>query len=221
MLLLAAPGIAEVTPRPGYGDPHIQQVNYDAEQVVVLSASPGFVTVVELSADERVENVALGNSAAWQVQVNRRGDRLFVKSLANDVETNMTVLTDARRYNFILRSGAGQSGTMPYVLRFVYPGPQFLPQPALPAPPTLFKLRGDRTLWPSAMSDDGKFTSIMWSADQAIPATYRVDGRGDETLVNGTIRDGAYVIEGVASKFIFRLGKNEASATRNANKAPR
>lgn len=221
LLLVASPSVAEVTPRPGYGDPHIQQVAYDAEQVVVLNASPGFVTTVELSPDERVENIALGNSGAWQVQVNHRGDRLFVKAVANDVATNLTVFTDGRRYNFILRPNSGEQIAMPFVVRFVYPSQQFAPQPAAPEPVTLFKLRGDRSLWPAAMSDDGNFTSIMWDADQTMPAIYRVDARGAETLVNGVVRDGAFVIEGISTKFIFRLGKNQAIATRKTTKARR
>lgn len=221
LLLLASPSVAEVTPRPGDGDPHIQQVAYDAEQVVALNASPGFVTTVELSPDERVENIALGDSGAWQVQVNHRGDRVFIKAIASNISTNLTVLTDARRYNFILRPNAGEQIAMPYVVRFIYPGQQFAAQPSAPEPVTLFRLRGDRSLWPSAMSDDGEFTSIMWDADQTMPAIYRVDARGAEALVNGVVREGAYVIEGISGKFIFRLGKNQASATRKATKARR
>lgn len=221
LLLLASPAVAEVTPRPGPGDPHVQQVDYDPEQVVALNAVPGFSITIELSPDERVENVALGNSGAWQVQVNRRGDRLFIKPLGTDAPTNMTVLTDARQYNFILRANGDERLTTPYVVRFIYAGLQPASLVAAPAPPTLFKLSGDRTLWPAAMSDDGKFTSIKWDADQAMPAVYRIDEHGSESLVNGSVQDGVYVIEGVARKFVFRLGKIEASARRKTAKAKR
>lgn len=221
LLLLASPTIAEVTPRPGPGDPHVQQVDYDPEQVVGLNAAPGFSITIELSPDERVENIALGNSGAWQVQVNRRGDRLFIKPLGTYVPTNMTVLTDARRYNFILRATGDERLTTPYVVHFTYPGLLPTSLAATPAPPTLYKLSGDRTLWPVAMSDDGKFTSIKWDADQAMPAVYRVDAHGAEALVNGSVQGGVFVIEGVARKFVFRLGKNEASARRKLAKAKR
>jgi len=211
--LLGSPVLGEVVPRSGAGDPHIQQVDYDAEQVVALDVLLGFAVTIELSPDERVENIALGNSAAWQVQVNHRGDKLFIKPQSGSVLTNMTVITDARRYNFVLRPGDQHVGIAPYVVRFVFQ-PLGFSQPPPPVALTRYKLHGKKTLWPTAMSDDGHFTSIVWPIDEKMPATYRVDDRGAEALVNGVVRDGAYVIEGVATKYIFRLDKKTARAVR-------
>ena len=44
---------------------------------------------------------------AWQVSVNKEGDRLFLKPAQPDVSTNMTVVTSVRVYNFDLASLSG------------------------------------------------------------------------------------------------------------------
>ena len=120
LALLAPAGLAaQIHPAPGSGDPRIQNVLYDADQVVQLQGAPGFQIDVEFAADETIENVAVGDSAAWQVTPNRRGDHLFVKNLISGVTTNMTVVTTARTYFFELAPLSG--GQMAYTVRFRYP----------------------------------------------------------------------------------------------------
>jgi type IV secretion system protein VirB9 len=213
LMLLAAPAGAEVVPRPGPGDPRLQSVDYDPDQVVALNVALGFAVTVELSPDERVETVSVGNSGAWQVQVNKRADHLFIKPLANAVATNLTVVTDARRYNFALYVGAGDA-QVPYLVRFNYPVPVDTPDTVVEANPTRYRLRGDKALWPSAMSDDHGATAIAWPPDVDLPAIYYVTPEGKEALINGVVKDGAYVIEGVYQQLVFRRGKAKATATR-------
>jgi len=221
-LFAAQPALGEVVPRPGSGDPHIQQVDYDPEQVVALDVVSGFSVTVELSPDERVENIAVGDSVRWQVQVNHRGDRLFLKPVGDAVTTNMTVITDVRRYNFLLRSAESASAFSPYVVRFIYAAANGAGPSAPVAALTRYKLHGKKNLWPIAMSDDGHSTTIAWAPDDKMPAVYRVDERGEASLVNGLVRDGAFVVEGVSPLYRFKLGKDEASATRKvARKAGR
>jgi type IV secretion system protein VirB9 len=69
------------------------------------------------------------------------------------------------------------------------------------------------------MSDDGQSTSIAWAPKSPIPAVYLIDGQGREALVNGGVRDGRFVVDQIADTFIFRLGSEEARATRHAVKA--
>ena len=212
--LLGAPAVADVLPRPGSGDPHIQSVAYDAEQVVTLRVATGFAVTIEFAQDERIENVAVGNSAAWQATPNRRADHLFVKPVQGGTATNMTVITDTRRYNFALVPAYGGEPDLPYSVRFTYPGIDRAPDVTVEAQATTYRLSGDKTLWPTAMSDDGTFTSIMWAPDATMPAVYKIDARGKEAIVNGAVRDGVYVIEGTAQRFVFRLGKAVAVARR-------
>jgi len=221
LLALAPAGLAaQVHPAPGSGDPLIQTVLYDSEQVVQLQGTPGFQTDVEFASDEAIENVAVGDSAAWQVTPNRRGDHLFVKNLISGVTTNMTVVTSARTYFFELAPLT--AGEMAYTVRFRYPSAQAA---ADETPATRvegrYRLSGAQALRPSRIADDGVHTYIEWPHDASLPAVYALNGQGQETLVNGGMRDGLFVIDGISPRLVFRIDQNVAHADRVAPRASR
>lgn len=212
------PASAQVKPQPGAGDPRIQGIDYAPEQVVTLQGTPGYELTVELSPDEQVENVALGDSGAWQVTANRRGDHLFIKALQSGVSTNMTVVTTVRLYNFELVPLNGPTGDMPYTIRFRYPGTADPnggdDDAASAAGKGRYVLSGDKELRPSAISDDGRHTYVQWPRDRALPAVYAIGADGQEALVNGMMRDDIFVIDSVSEKLVFRIDDHVARAER-------
>src|SRR5258708_11909350 len=117
---MAMPAFAQVQPLPGEGDPHLQRIDYNPGQIVQLRSAPGYQLMVELSPDEQVQSVALGDSGSWQVSVNKAGDRLFLKPAQANATTNMTVVTSVRTYAFDLNALAGPSLDMPYTVEFRY-----------------------------------------------------------------------------------------------------
>jgi len=221
-LLVAAPASAQVQPQPAGGDPHLQAIDYDAGQIVQLRGSPGFELMVELSPDEHVQNVAVGDSAAWQVSVNKEGDRLFIKPIQPDVETNMTVVTSVRVYSFDLASLPGPAPDMPYTVQFRYPAPSiaagnggYVDVSAATRRMSRYKVSGDRLLWPSSVTNDGQHTYISWPRTSPIPAVYADDQSGNEMLVNGMMgTDDVYVIDGAPQKLTFRIDREVAYAVR-------
>ena len=58
-----------------------------------------------LGDDEKIETLALGDSVAWKVEPNKRGNIIFVKPVEKDAFSNLNVVTSKRFYSFILRSG--------------------------------------------------------------------------------------------------------------------
>ena len=216
--ILALSGIAcaqsdPLLPPPG--DPRIQLVTYNADQVVQLQITPGYQTMLEFAADEKIESVALGDSSGWQAMPNKRGDYLFIKAQGEGA-TNLTVVTTARVYLFELMEGFGNAPV--YVVRFQYNKPQAFtaaPQPGSIEPSAgKFKVRGSRTIRPNAMDDDGQKTYISWNKEQPLPAIFLVDGRGRETLANGAMRGERYVIDAIANHIVFRLDEQVVTATR-------
>lgn len=204
------------------GDPRFQTIEYHADRVVQIQVAPGYQLTLELAPDERVESVALGDSAAWQVSPNRHGDHLFIKPLQSDVTTNMTVVTDVRTYLFDLVPLPGPQPTMAYILRFDYPGATQAPEETLVAAvETTYRVSGTRALRPSAMSDDGLRTYIEWPPDASLPAVYAVDGEGHEILVNGMMRDGVFVIDSILPKLVFRIDRQTAQAVRQVPRGKR
>ena len=200
------------------GDRRIQLLTYEPDQIVTLAVSPGFASVVELGEDERVENLVVGNSAGWQVTANRRGDRIIVKPLGGAGPSNLIVLTGSRRYVFVL----DPFGETSFIMRFRYP--QAVQAAAVAAAGTVplgYRFRGNKGLFPLAMSDDGRRTTIRWGEQNVLPAIFAMaDGR-HEQLVNGRMIGNDYVIEGAAPRYKFRYGKVEATAIRQTPKRRR
>lgn len=213
---------AQVAPQPGAGDPRLQTIDYSEGQVVQLRGAPGYELLVELSPDERVENVAMGDTSAWQVSVAKEGNRLFLKPLVGGIATNMTVVTSVRNYNFDLLSSTQPSSDMPYAIRFQYPSSvagaddgQFVDVSAVSRRLSRYKVSGDRALQPVQVSDDGSRTYIAWSKYVDIPAVYAIDRSGREVLVNGMMgTDDVFIVDGAPLSLAFRIDGRVAYARR-------
>jgi type IV secretion system protein VirB9 len=178
--------------------------------------------MIELSPDELVQDVALGDASAWQVSVNKERDRLFLKPAQGDVSTNMTVVTSVRVYNFDLASLPGPAPNMPYTVQFRYPAVKkaedrsgYVDVAAATRRISRYKVSGDRLLWPSEVTNDGAHTFISWPGSAPIPAVYSVDAQGKDMLVNGMMNtDDVYVVDGVPDRLTFRIDSRVAHAVR-------
>lgn len=206
--------------QPAAGQSRVETVEWHPDQVVPLQVAAGYQLMVEFAADEHIQSVAVGDSGAWQVTPNREGDRVFVKPLQGGLSTNLTVVTSARTYTFELSPLSGPSADMPYVVRFSYPAADATAE-AEPAGTVAgrYRLSGAHALRPSRISDDGVHTYIEWPRDRALPAVYSIDERGQESLVNGMMRDDLFVIDAVVRRLVFRIDRDVARAERVPERA--
>ncbi len=210
---------AETMPRPGPVDPHIQHVLFDPEQVVALHGALGWQIMIEFASDERIENVSIGDSLAWQVTPNKRAKMLFLKPLLRNANTNMTVVTSQRRYAFALSAGPRERRT-PWVLRFDYPPPvvETLPEPPPPSPVHLYLgyvRAGDGSVMPTRVWDDGRQTYFEFAPETPIPAIFAAGpGKKDESLVNVVTRGRIQVVQQLGQRFVLRSGLHFATVTR-------
>jgi type IV secretion system protein VirB9 len=218
LALLLSPLLVFAVPAPALAaDSRIQTVDYDPDRIVRLRGQFNIQTMIEFEPSERIENVAVGDALGWQVTPNKRANKLFVKPVSRGGVTNMTVVTDRRRYAFSLSVAA----PAPWVLRFRYPAPVLaavMPPPAPPPvdPSTLnraYTMTGDAALFPAAVWDDGAQTYFQWPAGAALPAIFAVTGKKTETIVNFVVRGDTLVVQQVASRFMLRLGKASATVT--------
>jgi type IV secretion system protein VirB9 len=220
--LLAAPAVAQIQPVAGDGDPHLQSVDYNPGQIVRLTSAPGYQMMIELSPDEEVRSVAVGDAGSWSVSASKDGNRLFIKPTQAGGATNMTVVTSVRVYNFDLQALGAASPDMPYAVQFRYPPPrmaaasgEYVDVSAAARRLSKYRLSGDRLLRPSAISDDGQHIFISWPKTSPIPAVYTIDRSGAEVLVNGMMRtDDVFVVDGAPPVLAFRIDGNVARAER-------
>ncbi|WP_454716891.1 TrbG/VirB9 family P-type conjugative transfer protein [Caulobacter segnis] len=222
---LAGPVMAADAPRPGAVDPRIRTVAYDPDQVVRLTGYFGIQTMLEFAPDERIENVSIGDALGWQVTPNKKANLLFLKPLDRTAATNMTVVTDRRRYVFELVVAGPKATTkdLAYVVRFLVPAPAIVmaaPPPPPPAAPVArnaaYSVKGDAAIQPAKVFDDGAATYFAWPAQADLPAVFVVNADGVEGLANAVVRDGYLVVDQLAPKFVLRSGKSALTVTNAA-----
>ena len=204
---------------------------YQAEEVVRIAGKVGVQATIAFGEDEHIENVAIGDSARWQVTPNKRANMLFIKPQSPRARTNMTVVTDRRSYFFDLVAAPYQRPL--YALRFTYPAaPKAEVPPATPAgaetqlsakvaadPAGLnfgWAKSGKASLLPSRVFDDGVATFVSWPERTSVPAILVSDGAGGEGPVNYAVRGDVVVIDGVPETIILRMGRDTATLKRRA-----
>lgn len=227
LALVSAGAQAAVTPNQGPADPRIRLVTYNPYEVVVIDGYYGFAQVIAFSDDETITNIAIGDSLAWQVTPNAAGDRVFLKPIAENAHTNMTVVTNERAYHFELFSrGDSSPRGITYAVHFRYPKEaqaelrqqiaareRVRAQEVVPGhsvPPSAWNLdysyRGRPGLAPLHVFDDGTFTYFQFRQGQEIPAIFLVRATGDESLINFHVKGEYVVVERIARQFTLRSG---------------
>jgi len=226
MALAALPLAAHAAqvPRLGLADPHIQSVDYDPDQLVLLKGQLGYQIMIEFGPGERLESVSIGDSLGWQVTPNRNANVLFLKPLERNAATNMNVVTNQRRYAFelgVLPKGA-RTTTAPYILRFVYPqiavALDTAPPPDLPPEERnrAYTVTGSAENAPARVFDDGRMTYFAWAPLASAPAIFAVGTDGKENLVNYGVRGPYTVVQQLAPRFVLRSGKAVTTVTNTA-----
>ena len=205
-------------------DSRLRTIDYDPAAVVRLEGCQNFQTMITLASDEHVENVGVGDSAAWQVTPNKRGNLLFVKAIAPKGYTNMSVVSDKRSYSFELRTASESDcshGRITYELRFRYPPVQSSGTPVNPASPpdpnaflpvpekrnAAYTFSGATDLVPIRVFDDGISTYMKWATGVTAPAVYALNSDNTESIVNYASRGDYFVVEQVAPAFVLRRGE--------------
>lgn len=225
-------GLALATP-PTHApdDGRVRTVAYQPSGIVAVAGREGFQSLIAFGDDEKIENVAVGDSLAWQVTPNKRANVLFLKPVMRDAVTNMTVVTDKRVYLFDLRPAPRPNAVL-YSLRFSYPAPPAPPAPAVPEPAAqpaaapanelaeraanfnfAWGRQGSGKLLPAHVFDDGRAIYLDWGKDTPLPAILVAGDGGVEGPVNYSMRGGTLVVDGVMRQLVLRAGSDTATLT--------
>jgi P-type conjugative transfer protein VirB9 len=95
---------AELIATPLTGDTRLVQFTYDEDNTFLVLAKPKAVTHIQFAADEMLQSVASGDTSQWELTPTKNRKNLFIKPKFDNLETSMTVITDKRTYQFVLRS---------------------------------------------------------------------------------------------------------------------
>ena len=81
-------------------DRRIRYVTYNPDDVVALEAVVGVVTHIVLEPGETYVTHAFGDGKAWDFAV--KGNHYFLKAVAENADSNLTIVTDRRSYHLSL-----------------------------------------------------------------------------------------------------------------------
>jgi type IV secretion system protein VirB9 len=226
----AALAVLGCTSMSAAADTRIRSLPYDPDHIVQILGKAGIQSTIQFAPDERIENVAVGDSNAWQITPNHRASLLFVKPLAPRSRTNMTVVTDRRTYMFDLV--AGDKWTTPvYALKFTYrnekpPEPEAKPGQSAPqlavaaAPPsptmTADKLhfdwqsKGYGKLVPSRVFDDGAAVYLSWNRETPLPAILTISEDRKEGPLTYRMSGEYIVVSPIPQNMVLRYGNRMA-----------
>lgn len=239
--VVASQAHAELAATPLPGDSRLVQFDYDADQTYLILSRPKAVTDVEFAADEKIMTVAAGDTKHWELTPTANRKHLFIKPIYDNIESSMTVITDKRSYQFVLRStGPGakwyqrvtwQHGqTMLLDLNAIdNPSPpaaedteKTLPQRLTDSisPENLrfgYQISGEADFKPVSIFDDGKFTWIKLPPGlQEMPALFAMMEGDEFQLVNSVIKGEFIVAQRVINAGVLKLGRAEVRFVRGA-----
>lgn len=224
-------------------DPRLIELEYNPAQVVRINGKARVQATIMFAEDEVIENVAIGDSQSWQVTPNKRANLLFVKPLADNAVTNLTVVTSQRTYLFDLVASPRNQPV--YIMSFRYPELEAAKAEAAELearrlanasemaaandpfavldPASLnfaWEKRGDPSLHPVRAYDDGRATFLSWPSDRAVPAILITDSEGTEGPVNFTVRGETIVVQAVPRQIVLRHGDESALLINNGPVRP-
>jgi type IV secretion system protein VirB9 len=216
---------AQAVPQPGPDNPRLQTVRWNGSEEVWLTALPGTGLTVLLEPGDTVDRFQVADPTAMDVRVSAERDGLLIYPLRSGELGRLDVEAGGRVYRFSVRTGTDLLAA--YLVRFQAGAPQLPLAIAAPSPPERgpanwsYRVRGDRIVAPTRISDDGRRTYIEFAPEIPLPAIFAIGPTGKEQLINGYMRGDTFVIDRVWNELVFRIDKEKATARRNAEEDAR
>lgn len=220
--VLCCYSLAETLPDAGASDTRVRVVTYDPKGVVRLNTFFGVSTHVQFSEAEQIKDVAVGDDLAWKVVP--RGNNLFIKPTAKEGDTNITVVTNKRTYQFVVvvlnekqHKTAWANRDLVYSLSFRYVDEEtananarakaeaerlkrediknrLTKAPSKAGHNLDYWVAGHTEVTPNGAYDDGRFTYLIFNNNSEMPAVYETDTNGKESLVNTNVVSGNTIV---------------------------
>jgi type IV secretion system protein VirB9 len=232
-LMFITPAVAQNAPLISSGvSPNIRYVDYNPDAVVRLTGYTGYQMILEFEGGEKIETVGIGDSSGWQVTPNGAATVMFLKPVGLPRTTNMSIVTNLRRYNLELVAHSGTKvaqSQIIYAVRFRYPqkvveAMQAAAAPLIATPPEqwnrAYSYDGAKGNVPEQVFDDGKATYFRFASGTSTPAIFSITPDTGESIVNFAVRGPYIVVEQIAPQFVLRQGKDVTFISNDAYAAP-
>jgi type IV secretion system protein VirB9 len=103
-------------------DSRIKTFVFNENEVIELTFHYGFQSFIELESDEKIDVISLGEAFPWKITPVK--NRIFIRPLQINTNTNMIIITSKRTYMFHLKADSYENKgdeELIYSVRFFYP----------------------------------------------------------------------------------------------------
>ncbi len=212
-------------------DHRVRYANYDDADVIQLDAVVGVATHIQLEPGETYVFHVFGDSSAYEF--THKLNHIFFKPVQEQADSNLTVITDRRAYNFQITYHDDRTAKALYKLVVRYPQTQAAAHAqayqeaavgrALDYAPQAYNWQsytksGDIAIAPVHAWDNGTHTWMQFAPGAEIPAIYRVDSSGQELLANFHVVDQrTVVLHRTSARWHIRLGSQVVAIRNHSN----
>jgi type IV secretion system protein VirB9 len=212
--------LAETVPTRGIADARIRTAAYDANQVYRIQGYVGYEIDLQFEQGESFVGIGAGDIDA--LSFVSQDNHLFIKPKASHINTNLTVITTRRPYQFAytaspLRADASEPEVI-FAVHFSYPpnnadvvadgiNRMFQQSGSERVRNVDYWYCGSATIQPTAAWDDGIHTRLRFAAKGEQPAIFVKNEDGSESLLNFSMDAGDVVLHRVARQLILRRGR--------------
>lgn len=203
---------AERTPATMGNDARVRDVMYSVSDVIHVDTDLRVNTAIELGAGERINQVLLGDSESYEVEVLSNRQTVSIKPVVARAATNMTIYTNRRAIAFSLTEGRSRTETYRVVVNFPDD------RRAAPVRPAggrdmNYQVSGDSTIRPLRVWNDGTSTFFEFSGNVR-PSVFGLNANGYEVTQNSQTQGSIVRVNGVRTDYTVRIGDDYACIRR-------
>ena len=180
-------------------------------------------TYIEFEEGEIVSSITNPKDTAWQLLP--QANKLFLKPIASNADTQFTVMTNKRIYFFEMYAKEPEANfddNYTFYYQFTYPTEEEQKTirrysrsllPNIDLEPEKYNINytitGHNSLYPMKIFDDGEFTYFEFKDKGGVlPAIFLVDSNNYESLVNFRMVGNYLVVETISPRFTLRNGSD-------------
>ena len=224
-------------------DDHIKVITYNPQAIHKYVGFYGYQSSIIFEEGESIDTISMGDSTGWQL--TPKGNRLFIKPVADKANTNATIITNKRVYyfEFFAEEASGlDDPRLAYEVRFLYGSTESfgtgdalvvsVNQSAIPDLTDeevarkglnfdylVSHNRGSQKIVPLKIFDDNQFTYMQFAHINAdLPSIFTVDSEGYESLINFRVSGDYVIIERVSDVFTLRYGSDTVCVFNNKHR---
>ena len=205
---------AERAPRTLGQDARVRHVAYSNSDVIRIDTSLRVNTAVELGAGEQINQVLLGDSESFEVEVLSNRNTVSIKPVIAGVATNMTIYTTRRALSFSITEGRSRIPTFRVVIDMPGNGPA-KPQRPGGGRDTGYQFSNESPVRPLRVWNDGTSTYFEFARDMR-PSIFGLNSRGYEITQNSQTQGSVVRVNGVRGDYTIRIGNDHVCIRRTA-----